>query len=77
MRLTGVSAQELCEGDSQLRLFERDVRADRLNAALDAIAARFGQGAVGPADIAPLETAEGPDDEARRRAGAARFDVDR
>ncbi|HXX30594.1 MAG TPA: DNA polymerase IV [Myxococcaceae bacterium] len=77
VRLTGVSAQELCEGDSQLRLFERDVRADRLNAALDAIAARFGQGAVGPADIAPLETAEGPDDEARRRAGAARFDVDR
>jgi DNA polymerase IV len=76
VRLTGVSAQELCGGESQLGLFAgRDARSGRLNAALDAIADRFGQGAVAPADVAELEAADGLDEEIRRRVGAARFDV--
>ena len=77
VRLTGVSAQEVVGAHSQLGLFvEPEARSNRLNAALDAIAARYGQGAVTPADVADLET-ENEDDEARRRVGAARFDVSR
>ncbi len=77
VRLTGVSAQELVGMHSQLGLFaEPEARSNRLNAALDAIAARYGQGAVTPADVADLE-ADTEDDEARRRVGAARFDVPR
>src|SRR5208283_4978714 len=75
VRLTGVSAQELVGQHSQLGLFgEPEERSARLNAALDAIAARYGQGAVTPADVADLE-ADTEEDEARRRAGGARFDV--
>ncbi len=75
VRLTGVSAQELVGDRSQLGLFaEPEARTDRLNAALDAIAARYGQGAVTPADVASLE-ADTEEDEARRRVGGARFDV--
>jgi DNA polymerase IV len=77
VRLTGVSAQELVGARSQLGLFvEPDARSDRLNAALDAIAARFGQGAVTPADVADVE-ADTEEDEARRRVGGARFDAPR
>jgi DNA polymerase IV len=77
VRLTGVSAQELVGARSQLGLFvEPDARSDRLNAALDAIAARYGQGAVTPADVADLDV-ETEEDEARRRVGGARFDVQR
>jgi DNA polymerase-4 len=77
VRLTGVSAQELVGGRSQLGLFvEPDARAERLNAALDAIAARYGQGAVTPADVADLD-ADTEEDEARRLVGGARFDVPR
>jgi DNA polymerase IV len=77
VRLTGVSAQELVGARSQLGLFiEPEARSDRLNAALDAIAARYGQGAVTPADVADLE-ADTEEDEARRRVGGARFDVSR
>lgn len=77
VRLTGVSAQEVVGAHSQLGLFvEPEARSNRLNAALDAIAARYGQGAVTPADVADLE-ADTEDDEARRRVGAARFDVSR
>ncbi len=77
VRLTGVSAQELVGARSQLGLFvEPEARSDRLNAALDAIAARYGQGAVTPADVADLEC-DAEEDEARRRVGAARFDVQR
>lgn len=75
VRLTGVSAQEVVGAHSQLGLFvEAEARAVRLNAALDAIAARYGQGAVTPADVAEVE-ADTEEDEARRRVGAARFDV--
>ena len=78
VRLTGVTAQELCGGEGQLGLFAgTEARSGRLNAALDAIADRFGQGAVSPADVAELEAADGLDEEIRRRVGAARFDVER
>ena len=77
VRLTGVSAQEVVGARSQLALFvEKEQRSDKLNAALDAIAARYGQSAVTPADVADLET-DAEEDEARRRVGAARFDVSR
>jgi DNA polymerase-4 len=76
VRLTGLSALELVGAHSQLGLFmEPAARSDRLNAALDAIAARYGKGAVTPADIAEQESSSGDEDEARRRARAARFDL--
>lgn len=76
VRLTGVSAQDLVASQvAQLELFESSAaRSRRLNATLDAIALRFGAGAVVPAALADL-AAEGPEDEARRRVGAARFDA--
>jgi DNA polymerase-4 len=53
IRLTGVSAQELVGEGAQLGLFEEPpARRQRLNAALDKIADRFGTGAVVPADLA-------------------------
>jgi DNA polymerase-4 len=53
VRLTGVSAQNLIGGDrGQLAMFTPPAPAtDRLNAALDRIGARFGQGAVTTADL--------------------------
>jgi len=75
VRLTGVSAQELMGGAPQLGLFgEPEARSQRLNAALDAIAARYGQKAVAPADVAKLQE-DDEDEEARRQVGAARFDA--
>ncbi len=76
VRLTGVSAQELDTGDrAQLGLFaDPPRRSDALNRALDAIAVRFGQGAVAPADVLSLEE-DDPLDEVRARAGASRLDV--
>ena len=65
VRLTGVSAQDLvAEGAApQLALFRSGPsRADRLNAALDRIASKFGSDAVVPADVAELE---GPEVEVR------------
>ena len=58
VRLTGVSAQDLsAEGAApQLALFRSGpTRADRLNAALDRIASKFGSDAVVPADVAEME----------------------
>ena len=76
VRLTGVSAQELHDGaDGQLALFgEPPRRSEALNRALDAIAVRFGQGAVAPADVLSLDE-DDPLDEVRARAGASRLDV--
>jgi len=76
VRLTGVSAQELdVVGDAQLGLFaETPRRSEALNRALDAIADRFGRGAVAPADVLSLEEGE-PDDEVRAQAGASRLDL--
>ena len=76
VRLTGVSAQELSETeDAQLGLFgEPPKRSEALNRALDAIAERFGRGAVAPADVLSLETSD-PSDEIRASAGASRLDL--
>jgi len=76
VRLTGVSAQELDEvGEAQLGLFgETPQRSEALNRALDAIADRFGRGAVAPADVLSLE-GDDPTDEIRARAGASRLDL--
>jgi DNA polymerase-4 len=52
VRLTGVSAQDLRRGGGQLGLFEpRPAKSEKLNAALDRIAQRFGDGAVVTADL--------------------------
>jgi DNA polymerase-4 len=51
IRLTGVSAQELQSNEGQLTLFDATAKQhQRLNAALDRIAEKFGSGAVGTAD---------------------------
>jgi DNA polymerase-4 len=50
VRLTGLSAQSLSAGE-QLSLFGRDRRVGALNATLDRIAAKFGDGAVTTADV--------------------------
>jgi DNA polymerase-4 len=74
-RLTGVSAQDLKPPQAQLALFTPPpARADKLNAALDRIAAKYGSAAVVTADHAGEETVNDKDEEARRRVGAARFD---
>jgi DNA polymerase-4 len=66
VRLTGVSAQELMEPAAQLPLLgEPPSRTQRLNAALDRIADKFGSSAVRPADVAVAE----PDDEAHSLRG--------
>jgi DNA polymerase-4 len=60
VRLTGVSAQDLVDGGGQLSLLEHpDERPARLNAALDTIAARFGDDAVTTADLRQAEGAGG------------------
>ncbi|HXI55916.1 MAG TPA: DNA polymerase IV [Polyangia bacterium] len=52
VRLTGVSAQNLEDGDGQLAMFKAPAPpSERLNAALDRIGARFGRGAVTTADL--------------------------
>ena len=52
VRLTGVHAGDLGDAAPQLGLFERpDPRRERLNKSIDAIAERFGEGTVGPADL--------------------------
>lgn len=75
VRLTGVSAHEMGEGGAQLGLFDAGKKpVDKLNAALDRIAEKFGAGAVMTADLAGTE---GGDDEARRLTGASRLDAAR
>jgi DNA polymerase IV len=61
VRLTGVAAHDLSSEHSapQLALFRSGpTRADRLNAALDQIATKFGSDAVVPADVADKERPE-------------------
>ncbi len=57
VRLTGVSAQDFVQQGAQLGLFAPDapVKHDKLNAALDQIAARFGTKAVVTADLSTAE----------------------
>ncbi|MGZ3458015.1 MAG: DinB/UmuC family translesion DNA polymerase, partial [Archangium sp.] len=72
VRLTGVSMQELGTGGGearQLGLFtepEKPLRSDKLNAALDKIAERFGTKAVVTADIAGSSESD-PDPERPRK----------
>jgi DNA polymerase-4 len=72
VRLTGVSMQELgteSAGARQLGLFtepEKPKRSDKLNAALDRIAERFGTKAIMTADIAGSDESE-PDPERPRK----------
>ncbi|MHB8420005.1 MAG: DNA polymerase IV [Myxococcales bacterium] len=77
VRLTGVSAHELApRGSGQLGLFGAGPsREGKLNAALDAIADRFGAAAITTADL--KDRPERDDDGARRLVGAARFDGSR
>lgn len=72
VRLTGVAAHELTGGDAQLGLFASGPnRGERLNAALDRIAQKFGAGAVLPADVRGTLA---PDDEDQRAIGASHLD---
>ena len=78
IRLCGVSAQHFGSGDDQLGLFTPagPSKSDKLNAALDKIATKFGGGVIVPADLKD----SAPDDERdefRRQMGAARGDVKR
>jgi DNA polymerase-4 len=82
VRLTGVSAQDLPEAAPQLSLLPgaAPTRTDRLNAALDRIADKFGAAAVLPADVAA--TAEGDGEvqplrgDLKRRGGPPRSPSD-
>lgn len=60
IRLTGVAGQELVGENEQLGLFEEQTesRSDKLNAALDQIASKFGSKAVVTADLAREEDDE-------------------
>jgi DNA polymerase-4 len=64
VRLTGVSANDLSSGDTQLGLFAEagPQKNDKLNAALDKIASKYGVKAVVTADLATEDT----EDEAPR-----------
>ncbi|MEW6433893.1 MAG: DNA polymerase IV [Myxococcota bacterium] len=63
IRLTGVAGQELVGENEQLGLFEEksESRSDKLNAALDQIASKFGPTAVVTADLLG-EDGDGPRD---------------
>jgi DNA polymerase-4 len=56
VRLTGVSAQSLASGAEQLSLFGTDRRTGKLNAVLDRIANKFGDGIVTTADLTETPT---------------------
>lgn len=76
VRLTGVSAHGLDDDEPQLELFERSApsRTQRLNAALDRIAEKFGSKALGPADVVEdLEDEERA--ELRGRLGVRKHDA--
>jgi DNA polymerase-4 len=77
IRLTGVSGQELTGGSAQLGLFaKKPRRAEKLNAALDRIADRFGSAAITTADLVGADDRmEEDDDEARRRIDASKLDA--
>ena len=61
VRLTGVSGQELVGERDQLELFQPEPgRRDRLNAALDRIANRYGSAAVTTADLAEADESTEP-----------------
>jgi DNA polymerase-4 len=56
VRLTGVSGQELVGERDQMELFRPEPgKSQRLNAALDRIASRYGNAAVTTADLAEAD----------------------
>jgi DNA polymerase-4 len=74
VRLTGVSVHAIESGSSQLKLFgSGQPRSEKLNAALDLIAEKFGKAAVLPAD---LIGDQGREDEPRQATGAPRLDAE-
>jgi DNA polymerase-4 len=74
IRLTGVSAQELSSELGQFPLFRPGpLRSEKLNQALDRIAARYGSRAVTTADL--VGDAPSDEDELRRGVGASRLDA--
>lgn len=76
VRLTGVSAQDLGGEAPQLALFSDGPKPrDRLNQALDKIAAKFGSAAITTADLASDAPVDDEWDEARRDMGASRNDT--
>jgi len=80
IRLTGVSGQELTSGGAgtQLGLFApaAPLRREKLNAALDRIALKFGTQAVTTADLAEQDDRADDEEEDRRSIGASRLDAD-
>ena len=80
IRLTGVSGQDLATGGggAQLALFaQAPPRSEKLNAALDKIAKKYGTAAVTTADLADQETRlDDGEEEDRRAIGASRIDAD-
>lgn len=77
IRLTGVSAADLTSGTAQRELFASttDRRRERLNAALDRIADRYGSRAIITADLADNSWSDDEEDD-RRAVGASRIDAD-
>ncbi|MGC4114973.1 MAG: DNA polymerase IV [Myxococcales bacterium] len=80
IRLTGVSGQELTTGGGslQLGLFApaAPARHEKLNAALDKIARKYGTQAVTTADLARQDDRADDEEEDRRSLGASRLDAD-
>ena len=76
IRLTGVSAQDFGGSSEQLGLFAPagPSKAEKLNAALDKIASKFGGAVIVPADLKD-STPDDERDELRREMGARRGDV--
>ncbi|MBK7861712.1 MAG: DNA polymerase IV [Archangiaceae bacterium] len=74
VRLTGVSAQELGQGEGQLGLFapQGPTRTDKLNRAIDAISSKFGTAAIVTADLAGDAPESEEEERIRRELGAAR-----
>ncbi len=76
IRLTGVSAQDFGGSSDQLGLFAAagPSKSDKLNAALDKIASKYGGAVIVPADLKD-STPDDERDEYRRQMGARRGDV--
>jgi DNA polymerase-4 len=78
IRLTGVSGQELTKSAGQLGLFAKGPhKSEKLNSALDRIAAKFGGKSITTADLVQAEAngLEEEEDELRRETGASKLDA--
>jgi len=73
VRLTGVSLTNLDDGPDQLKLIDAgEKKAQRLNLTLDAIASKFGESSIRPADLVDVNVEDGPFDDVRGQIGATR-----